>query len=284
MSKKQTHHRRKYKSSSGSKDEETKQELQRNYDENSPVIKSFLSFQKELDQRYDKRERLIKLSRDTTIISKRVIFQLHRFSEGAKGEETIQQAEVKLQEAKQLLEQTALELVGEDPYQFARACTGGLQEFVEAVTFLHYIKDGYLITYEDLCTKYLTFENDKEGDDILESTAPKFALLLRPMDYILGVADLTGELMRMCLNCLGNGEREKSEEICEFLREIHNETLVLSGRDFRDLSQKIRVMQQSMKKVENVCYAVHLRGTEVPKHMLIDLIKMQEHVGVEDSS
>jgi len=43
----------------------------------SPV---FRQFQTELDGRHDKHERLVKLSRDITVASKRIIFSLHRVS------------------------------------------------------------------------------------------------------------------------------------------------------------------------------------------------------------
>jgi len=38
----------------------------------------FRLFQTELDRRHDKHERLVKLSRDITVASKRIIFSLHR--------------------------------------------------------------------------------------------------------------------------------------------------------------------------------------------------------------
>ena len=44
----------------------------------SPVIQSFLGFRAEMDSHQDKHERLFKISRDITIISKRIIFNLHR--------------------------------------------------------------------------------------------------------------------------------------------------------------------------------------------------------------
>lgn len=40
----------------------------------------FLAFQQELDARHDKYERLVKLSRDITVESKRTIFLLHRIT------------------------------------------------------------------------------------------------------------------------------------------------------------------------------------------------------------
>ncbi|KAG8979854.1 hypothetical protein FRB90_007870, partial [Tulasnella sp. 427] len=44
----------------------------------SAVHAAFESFRDELDQHHDRRERLIKTSRDVTILSKKIIFSLHR--------------------------------------------------------------------------------------------------------------------------------------------------------------------------------------------------------------
>ena len=46
-----------------------------------PVQKMFGEISLYLDTRHDKREKLVKLSRDVTIESKRIIFCLHRFDE-----------------------------------------------------------------------------------------------------------------------------------------------------------------------------------------------------------
>jgi predicted translin family RNA/ssDNA-binding protein len=46
-------------------------------DETSEVIQAFRRFSKELDAKHDKYERIVKLSRDVTIESKRIIFQIH---------------------------------------------------------------------------------------------------------------------------------------------------------------------------------------------------------------
>lgn len=46
---------------------------------NSEVIKNFQNYAIELEEKQDKYERIIKLSRDITIESKRLIFLLHTF-------------------------------------------------------------------------------------------------------------------------------------------------------------------------------------------------------------
>ena len=47
-------------------------------DSDDPVQKMFGEISLYLDSRHDKREKLVKLSRDVTIESKRIIFCLHR--------------------------------------------------------------------------------------------------------------------------------------------------------------------------------------------------------------
>ena len=49
-------------------------------DENCPTVPVFRQYQIELDRKHDKHERLVKLSRDVTIESKRIIFLLQRLT------------------------------------------------------------------------------------------------------------------------------------------------------------------------------------------------------------
>lgn len=46
-------------------------------DENNPTIKAFMQYNTELVEKQDRHERIVKLSRDITIESKRIIFLLH---------------------------------------------------------------------------------------------------------------------------------------------------------------------------------------------------------------
>ncbi len=70
------HRKRDYRQDKGPKEKLPKPKV----DESSPIIQDFLIYQTELDTRHDKYERLVKLSRDVTIESKRIIFLLHRLS------------------------------------------------------------------------------------------------------------------------------------------------------------------------------------------------------------
>lgn len=46
-------------------------------DTDNPILKAFSQIGTELDEKHDRHERIIKISRDITIESKRVIFLLH---------------------------------------------------------------------------------------------------------------------------------------------------------------------------------------------------------------
>lgn len=52
-------------------------EIFKNIDENNPIIKAFRGYCVDLDAKHDRHERLVKISRDITIESKRIIFLLH---------------------------------------------------------------------------------------------------------------------------------------------------------------------------------------------------------------
>ncbi|XP_064343940.1 translin-associated protein X isoform X1 [Camelus dromedarius] len=96
----------------------------------SPVMLAFKSFQQELDARHDKYERLVKLSRDITVESKRTIFLLHRITSAPDMEEILTESEMKVDGVRQKILQAAQELSGEDMHQFHRAMTTGSHDCV----------------------------------------------------------------------------------------------------------------------------------------------------------
>lgn len=92
-----------------------------------------------------------------------------------------------------------------------------------------------------------------------------------PLEYVLGLADLTGELMRMAINSVGAGETDAAFELCTFMRHVHKAIMMCNGGT-RELWRKITVLQASIKKVETACYTVQVRGSEIPKHMLTEAL------------
>uniref|UniRef100_A0A8C2STS0 Translin-associated protein X n=2 Tax=Perdicinae TaxID=466544 RepID=A0A8C2STS0_COTJA len=234
------------------------------------------AFQLELDTRHDKYERLVKLSRDITIESKRTIFLLHRYISAPNGEEVLNESEVKLDAVRRKIKQVAQELIGEDMYQFHRAISPGLQEYIEAVSFQYFIKTRSLISVEEINKQLIfTTEDREETTNTPSSSQDKqphtWSLKVTPVDYLLGVADLTGELMRLCISSVGNGDIDTPFELSQFLRQIYDGFTFIGNTGPYEVSKKLYTLKQSLAKVENACYTLKVRGSEIPKHMLADV-------------
>ncbi|KAH8359853.1 hypothetical protein KR093_009106 [Drosophila rubida] len=248
-------------------------------DEQNPVVQAFRNYASELDGKHDRHERILKLSRDITIESKRIIFFLHSIDSRKQNKSKV------LEEAKHRLNKLievnfraiAQELREQDVYQFRAAYSPGLQEFIEAYTYMEYLsseeKDGedskLISSWSDL-QSIMQYADDskKSEEDAADSADPigcKFQFFVDPTEYILGVSDLTGELMRRCINSLGSGDTETCMETCKALQQFYTGYISLNCQRARELWRKITTMRQSMLKAENVCYNVKVRGGEAAK-------------------
>lgn len=274
----------------------------------SRYAEMFQEYRDELDARHDKYERLVKLSRDCTIHSKRAIFTLHQFTGNHESmDKILSEAEVKIQ--KDILpnfRSIAMEIAGEDPHRFHRAFSPGVQEFIEALAYYKYLKSGRLISFSE-AQEFLSFipiqkqqaEEEEEKCDAekesLEETgtnsndssdsemkSSRTLLQLSPSDFVLGLADLTGELMRLCINSVGSGNRELPFSLLPFFRALFQGFHSFSP-GIKYMGQKMSVLRSSLGKVENVCYTLKVRGSEIPKYMLMDVINTNERVEEEEA-
>lgn len=93
-----------------------------------PIIQAFFrDCAGKLDTYHDRYERIVKLSRDITIESKRVIFLLHRIHDEVTKEKLLAEAEGKLQSViNTFWNRIAKELAGQDPHHFLRAYSPGI--------------------------------------------------------------------------------------------------------------------------------------------------------------
>ncbi|CAH1981163.1 unnamed protein product [Acanthoscelides obtectus] len=226
----------------------------------------FKEYAAQLDDKHDKYERIVKHSRDITIESKRIIFLLHNSNTDieSKRESILEEADTRLKAVIDInLRAVAEELRDEDSYQFLRAYTNGLQEFIEALTFYQFIKNDSIDNWEKI-NNLLKYQ-DEYGSE--------FTLVFPQYEYILGIADFTGELMRRCINTLGVGNIEDCFKLCNFVRHINTGVLGLMSHGSKELSRKAYVLRQSLEKMELVCYNIQIRGTEIPKHMLLNVIE-----------
>jgi len=257
-------------------------------DENSPVIKQFRGYAAELDSKHDRYERIVKLCRDITIESKRIIFLLHTLDKDSKREAVLGEAKTRLDNlTKTLFKSIATELDGQDPYQYVRAYRGGLQEFIEAVTFYQYLKDTNIEDWTHL-EKSLIYEvplkNQDSVEEDVEQPTKTVSTLVAPNEYILGIADLTGELMRKCINNLASGDIASCYQTCNFVRDMYKGFLGCVGISVKEINKKLYTLKQSLIKMENVCYTIRVRGSEIPKHMLADvaIVASEDYPGDDD--
>lgn len=224
----------------------------------------FQPFRALMDEKTDKKERIIKLSREITIQSKRLIFLVHRVSGQDIFEEIIREAHEKKNEIiTSLFKQVAPELKGQNYYRYYKHITNGLQEFAESVLFLEYVENGRVLTKDEFDQLFIVKTEDEEA-----------ACLLIPSDedYLLGVADMTGELMKLSINFVARGEQERAFLILNTLRAIQEgiKSLSLGGSGgLNELKKKMATLHASLEKVEKVCYEIKVRGSEYPNDMLL---------------
>ncbi|KAI9496679.1 Translin [Zychaea mexicana] len=214
------------------------------------IIPFFTEARNILDAHHDRRERVIKVSRDITAQSKKMVFALHRAAQ--KGG-NYKEAKLKQEEIMGLFRQLAPEVAGTNYYRYARSFSGGFEEFIEGVAFLHYLEHTTMIKKEEIDKLF----QDEDGDQWL---------YVRAEDYVLGIADFTGELMRYAINIITNGNYDQALQICRFLRQISTDCEILAGSSLPQLGKK-------MGALRSTCYAFQIRGSEYPKEMYQQIIR-----------
>ena len=116
-------------------------------------------------------------------------------------------------------------------------------------------------------------------------------------DYLLGLFDLTGEIMRFAVTSLSTGglaAQSASGEnhphlppsqvgVVDDLRQMRSllETLSVPRKHsiHRELTKKVEVMQNSVEKVERAAYGILVRGSERPSGWIPDLSNPAEVEG-----
>ncbi len=148
-------------------------------------------------------------------------------------------------------------------YRYQRQISGGLQEYMEAVLFQHYLETGKVMSHS-------------EAAKGIPSNVQ-----LTEMDYVLGLFDMTGELMRFAITYLATNsslpEREGKSNILSDMQDLRSYLEVMdAGSDYglsRDFEQKMKTTRASVEKVEYGVYSMLVRGKERPKGWRPDAIE-----------
>eukprot|EP01104_Vermistella_antarctica_P001281 TRINITY_DN11331_c0_g1_i1.p1 TRINITY_DN11331_c0_g1~~TRINITY_DN11331_c0_g1_i1.p1 ORF type:complete len:268 (+),score=51.76 TRINITY_DN11331_c0_g1_i1:409-1212(+) len=210
------------------------------------------------DTHNDRRERITRLSRDLTQASKRLIFSLQRGTGTAdKRERTIAQVGSGdgVKKIHDTLKGLARELDGADVWRYHGSFSPGLQEFIEFLSLMEYMRTQTLLSHSEV-------------NLYLDSISPNLssAVMVTVPDYLLGVADLAGELVRFSINSAADRDFDTCLAICMFLRSmlIAYQSLPTNGKHTRELRSKINTMCSSVKKAETVCYDLRIHNRQTP--------------------
>ncbi|ODQ80097.1 hypothetical protein BABINDRAFT_7578 [Babjeviella inositovora NRRL Y-12698] len=283
----------------------------------SPTQKLFFPARKLLISQQNEREAIIRLSRDVTSFSKKVIFSAHRTLPSLPQSISNQLVVELIANFKVLAK--ALSLIH---FQYSHkpnfvnykpTISNALEEFIEAVTFGHYLSYRKImrflellevlrllvVSYDDLTQEIndarLHYAIQKvfigfNAEGVLPSVAPETLLVdvfwCSMGDYIMGLLDLSGEMMRYATVHVkpANDEAEVSSTSLQIFRDLqelkaafdvlalNNKTLngiksgqfMFSSKAYVNSSwgKKIQVLAQNYLKVEDLICGVCIRGNE----------------------
>lgn len=172
--------------------------------------------------------------------------------------------------------QISRELDGLDAYQYTKAFSAGLQEFVEAYTYYKYLSNERITDWDDLQNMLLyeksmetndNAENQKQeteslvsdqlektesNDDAMETLVlhdkkpehepsdkpiESYKCLVQPIEFMLGVGDLSGEVMRHCINALNSGDLDECFQARQFLQFLY------TGQVFIGIIHQVNAMR-----------------------------------------
>jgi predicted translin family RNA/ssDNA-binding protein len=171
------------------------------------------------------REILIKKGRDIVKLSKQIIYSVHRNEMG--------KATSMLNELKSLMVEQG-KIVEKNPkLTYTGSFRVDVQEYVEAVCYYEFVKNGTIPSHKDL----------NVGGEY----------------YLLGLCDLTGELIRKAINSGIDADYDKVLKIRELVGEIYGEMLKF---DFRngELRKKFDGIKYDLKKIEDLVLELKLSG------------------------
>lgn len=149
----------------------------------------------------------------------------------------------------------APDLQGINTWRYQRQISAAHQEHVEALSFQQYLESQKLLSLEDT-----------------SKSMPTDALATEAEDHILGLFDLTGEMMRFAITYSASNGALPGTDGATILTDLqllrgYFEQLEVGNNSLlaRDFEQKMKTMRSSVEKVENAAYSLIVRGSERPK-------------------
>ncbi|KAL9084597.1 MAG: hypothetical protein Q9159_005146 [Coniocarpon cinnabarinum] len=244
----------------------------------SPFLPYFEVFRNELDEHHDRRERIVKASRDITAASKKIIFALQRVRTLGKplSAGTLKAFKSHINTVAETFTAVSPDLQGINFHRYERNISGGIQEYIEALSFQHYLETQQLLTHEAAQGRLQSFAAEGQG------------LTCTYSDYLLGIFDMTGELMRFAITGMAEvgalpRASSRKEDGAEPQRSVLNDLQEIRARletldsDIWGYNKKLEVTQASVQKVERALYGLKVRGSERPKGWMPDLTEARDN-------
>ncbi|OIW28077.1 Translin [Coniochaeta ligniaria NRRL 30616] len=274
-----------------------------------PVVRNeytpmFEQFRNELDHHHERREKIVKASRDITALSKKIIFALQRVRKIQQDlpNDIKKDMEARLDQISKLLASIARETQGINRYRYSNNLSC-MEELVEALTFAHYLRTQSLVSYDELSAEIeslaqrgATPEDDavvkaqpdanmpeitpSESSQATAGTVEDPVVSITVQDYIYGVFDLTGEMMRFATTSTaltrslatadGDDASARPRTILQDMQDLRSFVEMLPQSKGRSWTQKLQVLRQSVRKVELIGYGMVVRGGERAKGWVPD--------------
>ena len=168
-----------------------------------------------------KREEIIQLSREIITISKQIIYAAQRNDLKA-ADSSVKNIKNKVAKLKKIN-------ISAD----TNINSVAFQEYVEAVAFYEFVKNKRIPT--------------------------KASLGVSAEDYLSGLCDLTGELVRKAIYDVIHRKFDEAERIKELVHDIYGEFLKLHLRN-GELRKKSDSIKWNLKKLEEVMYDISMKG------------------------
>lgn len=186
-------------------------------------IYEFLKNYYELEN--DEREKMISDSRKINALSKKVVYSLHR-DDLANAENFLNEIENNIS--------LFLENYSKTKHLYSGSYKVAIQEYVEAMAYYYFVKQNEIYV--------------PENNEILKE----------PDYYVLGLCDLSGELVRKALN---EGINENFDEVFKIQKFISNLFNELAQIDFRngEIRKKVDGLRWDLRKIEEMAFSLKIK-------------------------
>jgi len=185
--------------------------------------KDFEKMRRELDDFDSQREVLIRKSREIVKLSKKAVYSLHR-NEIKNADGFIKQLKSEVAELVKTAKKMPM-LYYSGPFKIA------IQEFVEAACYHEFAKSKNIPSASELGvdTEY----------------------------YLLGLCDLTGELVRKAINSAINSKYDEALLIKKFVNDLYNELMLFEFKN--ELRKKFDSIKYDLKKLDELALGIKLK-------------------------